>query len=106
MKKDAEGEYKESIQFQCLERGGVRVFEGINFLSKSPKMTESELEAMHERASKAGLDKYGASREQTHRNIFAAENVIGNNWQDMWHKIGVDSLLELLTKAIEDGGRD
>ena len=28
-------EYTESIQFQCLERGGVRVFEGINFMSRA-----------------------------------------------------------------------
>ena len=33
-------EYKEAIQFQCLERGGVRVFEGINFLSRDKVMSE------------------------------------------------------------------
>ena len=27
------GEYTEAIQFQCLERGGVRIFEGINFIA-------------------------------------------------------------------------
>ena len=63
--KDPEsGEYKEAIQFQCLERGGVRVFEGINFMSRNPKMTEQELTAMHKRAEKAGMYPYGAGPEQ------------------------------------------
>ena len=30
---------------------------------------------------------------------------IDNNWQQMWHSIGVDRLLELLAESIEDGGR-
>jgi hypothetical protein len=30
---------------------------------------------------------------------------IDNNWQAMWRALGVDKLLELLTKSIEDGGR-
>jgi len=108
VKKDAEtGEYKEAIQFQCLERGGVRVFEGINFMSRSPTMTEEELIAMHARAEKAGMYPYGASPEQMHlverRPVDAAP--IDNNWQVMWRAIGVDKLLELLTESIEDGGR-
>jgi len=101
------GEYKEAIQFQCLERGGVRVFEGINFMSRSPTMTEEELIAMHARAEKAGMYPYGASPEQMHlverRPVDAAP--IDNNWQVMWRAIGVDKLLELLTESIEDGGR-
>lgn len=101
------GEYTESIQFQCLERGGVRVFEGINFMSRSPTMTQEELTAMHLRAQKAGMYPYGASPEQMHtvarRPVDAPE--IDNNWQAMWRAIGVDKLLELLTESIEDGGR-
>ena len=30
---------------------------------------------------------------------------IDNSWQAMWRAIGLDKLLELLTEAIEDGGR-
>jgi hypothetical protein len=108
VKKDAaSGEYTEAIQFQCLERGGVRVFEGINFMSRNPTMTDEETKAMHERAERAGMYPYGASPEQMHnvarRPLDAPK--IDNNWQAMWRAIGVDQLLELLTKSIEDGGR-
>lgn len=108
VKKDpVSGEYKEAIQFQCLERGGVRVFEGINFMSRNPTMTDIELQDMHTRAEKAGMFPYGASPEQMHtvarRPIDAPP--IDNNWQAMWRAIGVDKLLELLAKSIEDGGR-
>lgn len=101
------GEYTEAIQFQCLERGGVRVFEGINFMSRKPVMTYAELKAMHARAAAAGMNKYGASEEQMHTVARRGENEhpIDNNWQRMWHAIGVDSLLELLAESIEDGGR-
>jgi len=101
------GEYTEAIQFQCLERGGVRVFEGINFMSKNPTMTEEEMTAMHARAEKAGMYPYGASPEQMHtvaRRPVGAPDV-DNSWQAMWRAIGVDKLLELLTESIEDGGR-
>lgn len=101
------GEYKEAIQFQCLERGGVRVFEGINFMSRNPTMSDSEMDAMHQRAKAAGMYPYGADPDQMHtvarRPVGAPE--IDNNWQAMWRAIGVDKLLELLTEAIEDGGR-
>eukprot|EP00546_Thalassionema_frauenfeldii_P022273 CAMPEP_0178907592 /NCGR_PEP_ID=MMETSP0786-20121207/7455_1 /TAXON_ID=186022 /ORGANISM="Thalassionema frauenfeldii, Strain CCMP 1798" /LENGTH=964 /DNA_ID=CAMNT_0020579405 /DNA_START=231 /DNA_END=3125 /DNA_ORIENTATION=+ len=108
VKKDPEtGEYTEAIQFQCLERGGVRVFEGINFLSRKPQMTDEEMSAMHARAKKAGMYPYGASPEQMHtvarRPSGAPE--IDNSWQAMWKAIGVDKLLELVTESIEDGGR-
>jgi hypothetical protein len=101
------GEYTEAIQFQCLERGGVRVFEGINFMSRKPVMSDAELKAMHARAADAGMNKYGASEEQMHTVARRGENEppIDNNWQRMWHAIGVDSLLELLAESIEDGGR-
>jgi len=101
------GEYTEAIQFQCLERGGVRVFEGINFMSRNPTMTEAELTAMHKRAEAAGMYPYGASPEQMHsvarRPIDAPP--LDNSWQAMWRFIGLDKLLELLTESIEDGGR-
>lgn len=108
VKKDPEtGEYTEAIQFQCLERGGVRVFEGINFMSRKPEMTEVEMTEMHSRAEKAGMYPYGAGPEQMHsvarRPIDA--DPIDNTWQAMWRAIGVDKLLELLTESIEDGGR-
>jgi len=101
------GEYTEAIQFQCLERGGVRVFEGINFMSRNPTMTDSELTAMHKRAEAAGMYPYGASPEQMHtvarRPVDAPP--LDNSWQAMWRFIGLDKLLELLTESIEDGGR-
>lgn len=106
--KDPEsGEYSEAIQFQCLERGGVRVFEGINFMSRNPTMTDEEMSAMHARAEKAGMYPYGASPEQMHRVARRPVDApqVDNNWQQMWKYIGVDRLLELLTESIEDGGR-
>jgi hypothetical protein len=108
VKKDPKtGEYKEAIQFQCLERGGVRVFEGINFMSRNPTMSQEELTAMHSRAEQAGMYPYGASPEQMHTVARRPEGApaIDNAWQAMWRSIGVDRLLELLTESIEDGGR-
>ena len=101
------GEYKEAIQFQCLSRGGVRVFEGINFMSRNPTMTDDELAAMHARAEKAGMYPYGASPEQMHTVARRPQGApdLDNSWQAMWRFIGVDKLLELLTESIEDGGR-
>lgn len=106
-KDETTGEYKEAIQFQCLERGGVRVFEGINFMSRNPVMTEQEMTAMHARAEKAGMYPYGASPEQMHTVARRAASApeLDNSWQRMWKFIGVDKLLELLTESIEDGGR-
>jgi len=108
VKKDpATGEYTEAIQFQCLERGGTRVFEGINFMSRKPQMTDEELTAMHARAEKAGMYPYGAGPEQMHsverRGLDEPE--VDNEWQAMWRAIGLDRLLELLAESIEDGGR-
>ncbi len=108
VKSDPEtGEYKEAIQFQCLERGGVRVFEGINFMSRNPTMSDAELSAMHGRAKDAGMYPYGASPEEMHYVARRPADApkIDNTWQKMWRAIGVDSLLELVTKSIEDGGR-
>ena len=106
-KDPATGEYTESIQFQCLERGGVRVFEGINFMSRSATMTDEQMAGMHARAEKAGMYPYGASPEQMHTVARRPEGApdVDNNWQAMWRAIGFDKLLELLTESIEDGGR-
>jgi hypothetical protein len=108
VKKDpVTGEYKEAIQFQCLERGGVRVFEGINFMSRNPVMTDDEMTAMHERAEKAGMYPYGASPDQMHTVARRPENApeLDNAWQAMWKAIGFDKLLEELTESIEDDKR-
>jgi hypothetical protein len=100
------GEYTEAIQFQCLERGGVRVFEGINFMSRKPVMTDEELANMHARAEKAGIYPYGASPEQMHAVARKMDDApVDNSWQAMWRAIGVDKLLKLMTESIEAGGR-
>ena len=106
VKKDPTTEkYTEAIQFQCLERGGVRVFKGINFMSRNPVMTEEELTAMHQRAKAGGMYPYGAAPEQMHTVARRGvdEHQIDNKWQQMWQAIGVDRLL-MLTESIEDGG--
>jgi hypothetical protein len=99
------GEYKEAIQFQRLERGGVRVFEGINFMSRNPTMSDEDLNAMHARTKEAGMYPYGAAPEHTVACCPEGAPNIDNSWQTMWRAIGVDRLLELLTESIEDRGR-
>lgn len=101
------GDYEEAVQFQCLERGGVRVFEGINFLSREPDMSDDRLAAMRARAEDAGMVPYGAGADQTHRVARRPVDAppVDNAWQRMWRALGVDRLLELLTESIEDGGR-
>lgn len=76
-------------------------------MSRSPTMTDDQLTAMHARAEKAGMYPYGASPEQMHKVLRYPEGgpPVDNNWQQMWHAIGFDKLLELLTESIEDGGR-
>jgi hypothetical protein len=70
-------------------------------------MTDAQMSAMHARAEKAGMYPYGADPQQMHtvarRPVDAP--AIDNSWQAMWRFIGVDQLLELVTKSIEDGGR-
>ncbi len=106
VQKDPEtGEYTEAIQFQCLERGGVRVFEGINFMARKPEMSDAEFSRMHDRAEKAGMFPYGASPDQMHTVARKTGGDTDNAWQAMWRAIGVDKLLQLLTESIEDGGR-
>ena len=83
VQKDADGKYSEAVQFQCLERGGVRIFEGINFLSRSPTMSPEQLAAMHARATAAGMDPYGSAPEQMHYvpHTKAADFPVENSWQ-------------------------
>ena len=103
-----DGRYSEAIQFQCLERGGVRIFEGINFLSREPTMSESQLGAMHERARAAGMFPYGASPEQMHvvPHVPPGSPPIENTWQAAWRAIGVDKLLGLLEEATHSAFED
>ena len=70
-------------------------------------MTEGDLKAMHQRAKDAGMNPYGASEDQMRMVARRGEDEpkIDNSWQQMWHAIGFDRLLELLTESIEDGGR-
>ena len=98
IQKDSEGRYTEAIQFQCLERGGVRIFEGINFLSRSPEMTDGTRKAMFERAAQAGMAPYGATPEQMHvvPHVPPGTPDIDNSWQGLWKGIGFDKLLDLL----------
>jgi lipocalin len=42
----------------------VRIFEGINFLSRSPTMSDAQMAAMFARAKAAGMAPYGATPEQ------------------------------------------
>jgi hypothetical protein len=83
------GDYKELIQFQCIEVGGVRLYEGVDFMSRSPVMTDDELDAMHERAKKAGLFFYGASPEQMLRieRRPVGAGPVENAWQDLWKQL-------------------
>jgi len=98
VQKGPNGEYTEALQFQCFQRGGVRIFEGINYLTRSPTQTPEGLAAMHARAAKAGIAPYGANPEQTHVVEFTMdrEAVFDNDWQRLWKAIGVDKLLSLL----------
>ena len=83
---DASGAYSEAIQFQCLERGGVRIFEGINFLSRSPTMAPAQLDAMFARAAAAGMAPYGATPEQMHLVPHRLPDAppLENSWQRIW----------------------
>lgn len=76
-------------------------------MSRKPVMTDEEMTAMHQRAKNAGMYPYGASPEQMHSVARRGESEpqIDNNWQQMWDKIGVNKLLELLSESIEDGTR-
>ena len=108
VQKGANGEYTEAIQFQCLERGGVRIFEGINFLSRSPTMSEAETKAMYARAATAGMAPYGATPEQMHAVPHRDPTLppIDNSWQGLWKSIGFDKLLALLEESTHSAFED
>mmetsp|Transcript_145020 Transcript_145020/g.255648 ORF Transcript_145020/g.255648 Transcript_145020/m.255648 type:complete len:516 (+) Transcript_145020:133-1680(+) len=108
VQKDANGQYKEAIQFQCLQRGGVRIFEGINFLSRDPEMTPAARAAMFERASKAGMAPYGATPEQMHEVPHRPPGMepIENSWQGLWRSIGFDKLLGLVESSTHSAFED
>lgn len=98
VKKDGD-EYTEAIQFQCLEAGGVRVFEGINFLSREPKVSQQRLDDMFERAK--AIAPYGATKDQMHIVLHTPDFVpVENWWQDAWKFVGLDKLLELIAADI------
>jgi hypothetical protein len=63
---DERGEYDESIQFQCQEDETGIVFTAINFMSKSPTITDDAMEAMFERARALGLGEYMEDGTGTH----------------------------------------
>ena len=108
VKKDANGEYTEAIQFQCLERGGVRIFEGINFLSRTPQMSYADMGAMYDRADAAGMGPYGATPEQMHAVPHRDPSLapIENSWQGLWRTIGFDKLLALLEESTHSAFED
>jgi len=112
VQRDDKGEYTEAIQFQCLERGGVRVFEGINFLTREPNIGPERMAAMHARAKAAGMYPYGASPEQMH---YVEHSPVGwqpvdNAAQRFWAWVGMDRLLSLVESgthsALEDSVRN
>ena len=102
VQKNEEGEYTEAIQFQCLGRGGVRIFEGINYLTRDREISPERLAAMHQRAKAAGLAPYGATPEQMHvvEHTPADFVPLDNWWQRAWTTIGVDKLLALIAADI------
>jgi hypothetical protein len=109
VQKDAQtGAYTEAIQFQCLERGGVRIFEGINFLSRDSTMSDARLQAMHGRAKAAGMYEYGASPEQMHYvpHVPPGAPAIENTWQQAWRAIKVPELLALIESSTHSAFED
>ena len=108
VQKDADGKYDEAIQFQCLERGGVRIFEGINFISRSPEMSPAARAAMFGRAKAAGMAPYGATPEQMHEvpHVPPGTPDLENSWQGLWRAIGFDKLLELLETSTHSAFED
>lgn len=102
------GEYTQAIQFQCLERGGVRIFEGINFLSRTTDRQAEQMAEMHARATRAGMDPYGSSVEQMHVVEHSAPGAapVDNAWQRMWEAIGLPKLLALAEGAMHSQAED
>jgi hypothetical protein len=108
VQKDENGAYTEAIQFQCLERGGVRIFEGINFLSRTPEMSPTASAAMFERAKTAGMAPYGATAEQMHfvPHRTPSDPPLDNSWQGLWRGIGFDKLLGLVESSTHSAFED
>ena len=108
VQKGDDGSYQEAIQFQCLERGGVRIFEGINFLSRSPTMSDASMQAMLQRAKAAGMAPYGATAEQMHvvPHYPVDAPPVDNAWQRLWATIGFDKLLALLEESSHSSFED
>lgn len=100
--KDAQGNYQDAIQFQCLDSGGVRVFEGINFLSRDRDISPERLQGFFDRAARAGMEPYGARPDQMHivEHAPADFKEVDNWWQKLWTTIGVDKLLALVAADI------
>ena len=96
----SDNRYQELIKFQCIEVGGVRLYEGVDFMSRSPTMTDQQLEAMHQRAK--ALNRYGAAPEQMHRidhqadisSLVGGEALNKNEWQTMWKRLGIANYLD------------
>lgn len=108
MQKDARGEYTQAIQFQCLERGGVRVFEGINFLSRTTDDQLAQMARMHEVATKAGMDPYGSSVGSMHvvQHSPPGSPPVDNVWQRTWDRVGFGKLLALAEGAMHSQAED
>jgi hypothetical protein len=87
-------QYQELVQFQCIQVGGIRLYEGVDFMSRSSTMTNEQLEAMHERV--ALLNPYGASPEQMHRieQKQHQSQVASNEWQRLWNTLGIEKYLD------------
>jgi len=100
--KNAAGEYTEAIQFQCLDAGGVRVFEGINFMSRDRTIDAPTLARFFDRAEAAGLAPYGARPDQMHvvEHLPSEPPPVDNWWQRAWTAVGVDKLLALVAADI------
>ena len=80
----------------------MRVFEGINFLSRSPTLSPERLAAMHDRARAAGMDVYGSSPAQMHivdHTDPATWKAIDNSWQRFWDAIGLPKFLALVESS-------
>jgi len=60
--RDTDGNYLKSIQMQCVEVAGQVAFVGINFLTRDPIISPSELQEMFDHATTLGLPYYGGSR--------------------------------------------
>jgi hypothetical protein len=106
--KGKDGQYTQAIQFQCLERGGVRIFEGINFLSRTTDDQPRQLGEMHERATRAGMDPYGSSADQMHvvEHMAPGSPPVDNDWQRFWDRIGFGKLLALAEGAMHSQAED